>query len=131
MLEYLYNLLQDVDRCDATSNELLSYIKHNREIIKNLKNDMNGGTRKDYIDDYLRDVNDSFIQTDIVLRRSKRTLDNLDINKVDKVLETAVILAKYLKVLTDMFANEKPEYAELEAQFREIKNILSGIVDSN
>jgi hypothetical protein len=37
MLEYLYNLLQDVDRCDITNNELRQHIDKNGVVINRLK----------------------------------------------------------------------------------------------
>jgi len=41
MLEYLYNLLENIDRCDITSGELYHYIEENKKILMKLNSKYN------------------------------------------------------------------------------------------
>ena len=145
MLEYLYNLLEDIDRCDITSAELYRYIDENTKILKDLKTRnksfQSGGTggtggieeKKEKIDyktadiaDILGNMSEEMRETDGLIAKIDKTIGEIDNERDEETVEVVGVISDYLKELSGM-VDSKP-YSELQDQIGEIKDTLEGYV---
>ena len=134
MLEYLYNLLVNVDRCNVTPIELRNYIAQNEKVIKTLKNPTsyfnqyggNGDEIEEKVRLYLeerklekvRDV-DNTAEKEEIMRQNMETI------------EVAGIMANFLGELSKMVDSKKPEYATIESQVGQIREELESYIINN
>lgn len=153
MLEYLIDLLGNIDRCDITTNELRKHIAQNNDIIRGLNRIQFGGGKGDgkkddesgAADPALLEGLDIGMDTDELviaigdrLKASEKATSDVrekmeafeqNEGRRNETIEIAGMTADFLGELGKMVGSKDTEYLDLQAQIDEIGSILEGYVD--